>query len=421
MSTAPNPVAVDSAVGRRLPLTAVLVASTVSVSCTAVSAIAVRWLVLSTGGSGTRTGLVVFAELAPYVVLQAVGGPWVERFGPRRMSWLANLCAGAALLVLPSAYLTGALDFGVLVVVVAAVGALRGLADCGSAPLVPGTAALAGTALERAAGLHASASQAGQLLGAALAAVLLSLIAPPVVLVLSGTGFLVAAGSVWLLVPVEVGAALREDGEPESYLRRLGAGMSFIAKDPVLRALVIMIAATNLLSAGFIGVLLPSWVRDNDLPVAAVGAVTAALGIGALSGSLLGAWLAPRVDRWLAYSLGYLIGGSPLFLALALSHSLLPAVVVAAGCGLAAGGVNPVVGAVQYERIPEAMLPRVLGVVKAAAWAGLPIGPIIAGLLTDTWSVQSALAGMGLVYLVLTLAPFVVPAFRQMRSPAAAH
>ncbi len=107
------------------------------------------WLVRGTTGSATRTGLVVFAEMAPYVVMQATGGPWVERFGPRRASWLANLAAGMVLLVVPVLSVSGQLGYGalaaVVAAVVAAVGALRGLADCGSAPLVPGTAALGGT------------------------------------------------------------------------------------------------------------------------------------------------------------------------------------------------------------------------------------------------------------------------------------
>ncbi len=183
-----------------------------------------------------------------------------------------------------------------------------------------------------------------------------------------------------------------------------------------------MIAATNLLSAGFVSVLLPSWVRDGGLPVAAVGTVAAASGLGLLAGSLVGAWVAPRVNRWLVYAVGFLISGSPLFAGLALSHTLLPAAVTAACCGLAAGGINPIIGAVQYERIPAEMLPRVLGAVKASAWAGIPLGPVLMGALTDQAGVRPTLAIVGVVMFLLTLGPFVVPAFRLMNDgqPAAA-
>lgn len=403
---------------RRVPFGVVLSAYLVSVTCTAVSAIAIPWLVLSTTGSATRTGLVVFAEMAPYVAAQAVGGPWVERIGPRRVSWSANLGAGATLLLVPTLFATGTLEYASLIAVVGVVGALRGLADCGSAPLVPGAAAVAGMPLERAAGLHSSANQAGYLLGTPLAAVLLSVLAPPLVLLVSAGGFLVSGLLVGALVPSGIGVRENHDSKPEPYLRRIAAGISFLMRDRVLRAVVVMVAVSNLMSSAFSSVLLPSWVRDSGLPVAAVGIVAGSFGIGALGGSLLGAWLVPRLDRWLVYAVGFLIGGSPLYLGLLLSDSLVPAAVVAMACGLASGGINPVIGAVQYERVPAAMLARVLGTVKAVAWAGLPIGPVLAGVLTDASGIRGALAVLGGFVFVLTLTPFVVPAFRGLRRTA---
>lgn len=403
-----------TALRRRAPLTAVLVAYLASVACTAVSAVAIPWLVLSTTGSAAMTGLVVFAELAPYVAMQAIAGPWVERFGPRRASWAANLLAGLALLAVPGLHLAGHLGHGPLVAVVAVVGLLRGVADCGSAPLVPGAAELAGTPLERAAGLHASATQAGHLLGAPVAAVLLTFYSAPLVVAVGSCGFLLASALVGFLVPDDVGTPHRDQERPEPYVRRLAAGLVFLARNPVLRALVVMIALTNLVGSSLVSVLLPSWALAEQLPVAAVGTVAAGFGVGALAGSLAGAWIAPRANRWLLYSVAFLVGGAPLYLGLAVLDTIVPATILAACCGLAMGCVNPVVGAVQYEQIPRPMLPRVLGAVKASAWVGLPLGPVLAGLVTDHAGVRIALVGVGALMLTLTLAPFVIPAFRQM-------
>ena len=46
-----------------------------------VAAIAVPWFVLTSSGSAAQTGLVVAAELGPYVLAKAVGGPLVDRLG----------------------------------------------------------------------------------------------------------------------------------------------------------------------------------------------------------------------------------------------------------------------------------------------------------------------------------------------------
>ncbi len=234
------------------------------------------------------------------------------------------------------------------------------------------------------------------------------------VLVVGSCGFLVAATLVGLLVPPGAGAPDRGTVSPEPYLRRLATGITFVARNPVLRALVVMIALTNLVSSGFASVLLPSWAVAEALPVAAVGTVAAGFGIGALAGNVAAAWIAPRSNRWLLYSVGFLVGGSPLYFGLALAHGTVPATVLAACCGVAMGSINPIVGAVQYEQIPRSIMPRVLGAVKASAWVGLPLGPVLAGLLTDQVGVRIALTCVGTIMLVLTLAPFVVPAFREL-------
>ncbi|MEV0893814.1 MFS transporter [Promicromonospora sp. NPDC050262] len=415
--TAAEPTTAEiAAARRRLPLAAVLAAYVVSVTCTAVSAIAIPWFVLTTTGSAAQTGLVVTAEMAPYVLMQATAGPAVERFGPRRSSWTANLAAGVALLVVPVLYVNGHLGFGALLVVIACAGAFRGVADCGSAPLVPAVARLAGVPLERAAGLHASASQGGQLVGAPIAAVLLTVISPPTVLIVSGGAFFVAAMLVALCVPRTVGAPAAGDDVADPYLRRLGAGLAFLARDRVLLGVVVMVAVGNLLNAGLASVYLPSWVREHELPVAAVGTVAGGFSLGALAGSLVGAWVAPRVNRWALYSFGFLLGGAPWFLALAVSDEVVPVLAVVVLCGLAMGGINPVLGAVQYERIPTEMLPRVLGAVKSLAWLGLPLGPLVAGVLVDGVGLVPTLWAVGVAYAVLALTPFVVPSFRLLSS-----
>jgi len=77
-------------VSRRTPLVGFLLADAISLCGTRVSMIAIPWLVLTTTGSAVQTGLVAFAEMAPYVVLKALAGPWTDRVGPRR------ICVGCA-------------------------------------------------------------------------------------------------------------------------------------------------------------------------------------------------------------------------------------------------------------------------------------------------------------------------------------
>jgi len=88
--------------------------------------------------------------------------------------------------------------------------------------------------------------------------------------------------------------------------------------------------------------------------------------------------------------------------------------------GIAAGAINPILGAVAYERIPADLLARVFGAVGALAWAGIPLGGLVAGTLVPLLGLSGAFAAMGVIYFLATLAPFFGASWRQMdRRPAA--
>src|SRR4051794_5368243 len=147
----------------RWPLAGLLAAQLVSVLGTSMSALAIPWLVLTSTGSATRTGLVAFAELAPYVAVQALGGPLVDRIGARRTAVLGNATAAGAVCAIPALFAAGLLPLGALAGLVAVAGAARGAADCAGMVLLPVTAGLGAVPLERAAGLNGSANQTGLL------------------------------------------------------------------------------------------------------------------------------------------------------------------------------------------------------------------------------------------------------------------
>ena len=74
--------------------------------------IALPWLVLVTTGSPALTGLVGFAEMAPYVLAQALGGPLTDRLGARRVSITADLLSAVTIALVPILHATDHLQFG---------------------------------------------------------------------------------------------------------------------------------------------------------------------------------------------------------------------------------------------------------------------------------------------------------------------
>ncbi len=257
-------------------------------------------------------------------------------------------------------------------------------------------------------------------LGGPLAGVLLAVSSAPGVLAVTAAAFLLSAlfmgGIVRPTLPVPETTERAQDGV--SYAAHLAEGIAFIRRDRLLLGIVGMVAATNLLDQAYAAVLLPSWVRRELGSPLALGVITGFFGIGAVAGNALMAWLAPRLPRRLPFALCCLLCGPPRFLVLALAFRQSPVLAAALLCGLGAGGINPVLGAVEYQRIPARLQARVLGTLNALAWAGIPFGGLFGGGLADGFGLRPVLFACGALYLLAALAPFLFPAWRGMEREA---
>jgi MFS family permease len=388
-----------------------LTAHGISTLGTCMSFLAIPWFVLATTGSATTTGLVALAEMLPYVLVQGLGGPLVDRVGPWRTSVLTDLAAALAMGLVPACHAAQLLSLPLLLGAVAMAGAFRGAGDVARSVLLPQAAAPANVALERASGLFDGVGRLAGLLGAPLAGVLLAVASAPLVLAVDAGTFLLSA----LLVAVSVDRTLpREPQAKASYLKELREGFAYLRRDRLLLGIAAMIIVTNLLDQAYAAVLLPVWVRRTLGSPMVLGTIAGCFGIGAVGGNALMAWLAPRLPRRLPFALSFLVCGAPRFLVLAFGAGLSPVLGIALLSGLGAGGINPALGAAEYERVPAHLQARVLGALKALAWAGIPFGGLVGGGLADGFGLPAALLACGAVYFLATLAPFVFPAWRQM-------
>jgi MFS family permease len=419
----PRPDESSGGAGRRSPLYGLVTAYMVSETGTAMSAVAIPWLVLVTTGSAAATGIVGFAQMAPYVALQAMAGPVVDRVGLRRTFLIGNSIAAVIMCAIPALHAAGKLNLAALAGLVAVAGAVRGVADCATSPLVPMTADLGAVPYERATGIYSGANRTALLVGMPTAGALIAAIGASGVVLIDGITFASAALILATFVPPSIGRSQRPANaiSLRGYAADLTEGLRFLRADRLLLGLAISAALTNLLDQALIAVLLPVWAHDRVHRAIAIGLVGGVLGAGLLVGVMAGAWLGPRLPRRMIYAVGQLIAASPPFFALAAWASLSPVLPLVLICGVAGGVLNPISGAVMYERIPSQLQARVLGAVKASAWLGIPFGSLLGGLLAQTTGLTAALVTSGSLMLLVTLAPFVFPSWRGLdREPAAA-
>jgi MFS family permease len=410
------------ATSSRRPLAGLVAAYLVSGTGTAMSAVAVPWLVLTTTGSAASTGVVGFAQMAPYVLLQATAGPLVDRIGFRRAFLLGNTAAAIAVAAVPLLHAVDALSLGVLAGLVAVGGAVRGVADCATTPLVPVTADLGAVPYERAVGIFSGANRTAMLAGMPLAGVLITVLGPAPVVLIDAVSFAAAVLVLGATVPPCARPGERTDRRMSlrAYVADLAEGLHFLRGDRLLLGIVTMVAVTNLLDEALTSVLLPVWGHDRAGGAEALGVVGAAWGLGMLIGAFAGGWFAPRLPRWGTFAIASVLSGAPPFFALAATTSVPVQVVVWLLSGVLGGVLNPILGAVEMERIPARLQARVLGAIKASAWIGIPFGSLIAGALTEGPGLTAALVAAGAVMLLATAAPLVLPSWRDLERRGAA-
>ena len=384
---------------------------TLSISGTRLSTIAIPWLVLTSTGSLVLTGIVALAELLPYVIVRALAGPLVDRFGAKP---LAVMSEGASTLVvglIPLLHVFGLLSVELLLPIVMVMGILRGPASAAKMSMVPDIAAMAGVPLVRVTGVAGTVERLATTVGAGLAGGLITLIGPSTALIVNAVTFALAALIVWLWIPARRNAAATA-APKASYLTDLHEGFDFLRKDAVLVGIVVMVAITNLLDQAASTVLLPVWILNAGYDAALLGLLFAIFSGASIGGAAIAAAIGERLPRLLVYVVAFMLAGLPRFVVFAIDAPLVVVFLTLAIGGFASGFLNPILQAVIFERIPKPLVGRVSALTFALCWSLLPFGGLVAGALIAGIGLGPALWVTGLAYFAATLMPLAWRSFR---------
>lgn len=389
----------------RVALAGVLAAYGVSSIGTRVSGIAIPWLVLITTQSPTRMGVVAAAELVPLVLALALGGPLLDRVGVRRCAISVDLASAVAVAAIIAFHDEG---LPVLLALVAVLGALRGFGDNAKKVLLPAAAEHAGTPMIRVTAIFEGMSRLAGLIGASIAGVLIAWLQAPTTMVVTAVAFAVSAVLVATMArPPKPPAPDAAPRKHEPYLQAMRIGVTHLRQDRICFAIVAMLFVINLFNQAAGVVFIPVWAHEVLGTPVGVGAVFGAAGLGLVLGNLVFTVFATKVPRYATFTLGFLLGGPPRFLVLGVSDNLTVVLVVTflAGCALSA--VNPVIGLLLFERTPAALQARVFGLVTATAWAGVPLGGLLAGWAVTSIGLRPALVVTAAAYLAVALTPVI--------------
>jgi MFS family permease len=378
---------------------------TTSLLGTAMSTVAIAFAVLDSGGSATDLGIVFTGNIVPMVAFMLGGGVIADRLGRRPVMLTADvarcLAQGALAAVLflshPSVWLFMAM---------AVIGGI------GNALFMPALSGLTVQIAPRdrlgdANALYGMAQPGAQVVGPALAGILIAVTSPATVIAVDAATYAVSALALSGLCFPESARA-----RTPSLLHELAEGWAEFTAHTWLWVGTVSGALFNLVTWGPYLVLGPVLARQYLGGARAFGTILACYGAGAILGGLLVLGRRPRHPLRISTlaSVGYAF--PPLALALHLPVVAVSAAALLAGLGSAIG--SAVETTVIQQRVPAHALSRVGAFNAVGAFAFGPFAFIAAGPVA-TLVGPRALLGFGAAWAAAgTVVMLALPSVRRV-------
>lgn len=371
-----------------------------------VTSVALPLVAITTLHAGViAVSLLSAAAWLPWLVIGLPAGAWVDRM-PRRPVMM--LCDAASLVLfasVPIAVWLDVLTMGQLLIAALLAGGaevffstayrayLPALVD--EADLVAGNSHLQG------------AESATQVIGPGLGGLLAQAFGAANALLADAVSFLVSV------------LCLRRIDAPEPrvavvrrpLLAEIADGMRFVARDRLLRILMIFGGAANLVLTGYGAIVVVFLVRDLGLSSAVAGGLIAAGSVGGVVGALFAPALARRIGTARALLLCK-VGATPFgFLIPLTAPGWRCGFFVVGAMGMVAGIVagNVISGGFMQTYCPRELMGRITTSMQVVNFGAIPIGAVFGGLLADTAGFRPALwilfTGFAVVSTILLAAP----------------
>lgn len=390
---------------RQRPLVALLAAEVVSTTGAQMTWVALPWFVLTTTGSPARMGIVMAVELFPLALFGILSGSVVERIGARQAMLACDLVRAPIMGLIPLLHWLGALSFPLLLVLVFLLGIFWAPYFSSQRIILPKLVGNDEGVLAQANALFQGATRLTLVLGPAIAGVLLGLIGPVTILVLDAATYLVA----FLLV-----AAFVPDGRRSAQpgdVRGVLAGVRFLLRDRLLRALTVTNAVVEMVFQALVAVVpVLVFVRYGaDARIA--GWLFASWGAGSFVGNLAVYRIVERLRLLPLTCLGIVLQALAVWPLVAETPAVVVGVVLFF-LGVFNGLVAAPLFGILTARTPPQLRAKVITANVTLVMLAGPLGLAVAGPALQELGTQPVLTAMAVVWTTAAFA-FVLVALRR--------
>lgn len=360
----------------------------------------------------TQMGLLMAMELAPFLLVSLPAGVWLDRVRKLPVYVVGESAIAVAAASVPLAWWLGFLTMGWLYVVGFMLGLVHTVA--GTAAQVVLTQVVARERLVEAHAKNALAGSGAEVLGPGIAGGLIKLLGAPLALLFNAL-LLLSSALILRGIPISE----RHDPRPPApFWRSLRAGLRFVVGQKLLVTLATLMGVWQMCHHAAMTVQILFATRTLGLSEHAVGLCYMGMGVGSITGSMLGRRISHRIGPGPCLVLGYAVCGA---------GWLLLASAPASGFGVAAfaltlmafstGAVFIFINflALRQAVTPPALLGRMTSTMRWLTLLAAAPGALLGGWLGEHVGLRASLAFAGGGSALLALVAWRLPLIRELR------
>jgi len=358
--------------------------------------VAQPWLVYQLTGSPLYLGIVSFASAVPTLTFSLWAGVIADRVPKRSLMVITQTTLMLSAFTLAADYFLGWIQPWHIVILAL----VNGLAQAFDAPTRQAIVVemVGREDLMNGIALNSAMFNSARILGPTFAGIVLAAVGAGWCFFLNGVSFLaVIAGLLMMQFPPFVSKP-----RTGSHVAQLREGLSYIRHHETIRSLIMLVAFANLFAMGYSS-LMPAFAKDVlKTGEMGFGLMSAAVGIGALSGALLLASLGDFRRKGMLLTAGNLFFPF-MVLCFAFSRWLPLSLAILVGAGLGFMAQNATANTLIQTTVPDELRGRVMSVYMLVFQGFFPIGSLIAGAVAQNFGIPVGAAFGGSIALAFSL------------------
>lgn len=358
---------------------------------------AVVWVVYSFTHSAFLTGVTIFAETFPSFLFSIPGGVIADRYNRYKIIKVTQILSMIQAVLLATLILTGHMVIWAILLLSVILGIINAF-DVSARQAFVYDVVADKTDLSNAISLTTATASLAQLLGPALAGLVLNALGAPVCFLLNAASFAGVFISV-VLMKLPDKAPRKTD---KKVLAEFAEGFTYLKKTPDLFMLILMLAIVSLLVQPFNTVLpvFASVIFKGD--ASTFGYITSFIGAGAVICTIYLASRKPGAPLKVIMLISTILFGAGLICFSQIKYfqlAMLFAVITGFG-SMATFAVCNII--VQSESAPH-MRGRIIGILLMAIFGMTPLGSLVVGAVSQYVSAPTAVLCQGIICLLIAM------------------